>query len=334
MEYFKHQQQEFKMSAQFSEINGHNDIKIQLHQALKTNRLCSGLLFSGPSGVGKRKTAWVLIQYLLCKEEDPCGKCYNCVSVKKRENENVFCVNHETLQIRLQDVKGVLHFLSLQSSSRKIVLVDSAELLNPQASNFLLKIVEEPPPRSFFFFISSSPSRLLPTLRSRLQNLRFKALPEKVLRELAPQDSPDWLIRGARGSLEFLEKSEEHTDIRERSFDLWSEMLEKSFSALIMDFPKKVTNRKAALTMCHFWQQILRDVRFLKSGYSDQIIHGDKEKELKRLSRLPCGVLDTFIKKTLEMEVDIQAGINPVLCFEDFVITAKKTIPPPLLKKL
>ena len=165
-------------------IKGHEQIKVQLKQALAKDRLPHALLFSGPSGVGKRKMAWALAQQLLCEQKELCGNCYNCISLSKKENENVFCVTHETLQIRLQDVKGIPPFLSLQSFAKaKIVLIDSAEKLNLQAGNFLLKIIEEPPPKSFFFLISSEPSKLSLTIRSRLQHLRFQALPEKLIRE-------------------------------------------------------------------------------------------------------------------------------------------------------
>lgn len=315
----------FSKSAQH--IKGHDDIKNHIDQALKKNRLAHALLFSGPSGVGKREMAWALAQSLLCEQEEPCGKCYNCLSVSKKQNTNVLCVTYETLQIRLKDLKEIQSFLSLQSFEKaKVVLMDSAERLNLQASNFLLKIIEEPPPKSFFFLISSSPSRLPLTLRSRVQNLRFQALPEAVIKELAPSDTPQWMIRGCRGRLDLLEELKDQTEARGLSFDLWSEMFDKAFSALEMDIPKKIVNRKSALSLCRFWQQILRDARFFKLGYPDKLIHGDKKQETKKLSRFSYGVLDTLIKKTLEMEADLQANVDYVLCFENFIIDMKKNI--------
>ena len=306
-------------------IKGHDEIKDQLNQALKKNRLTHALLFSGPSGVGKREMAWALTQSLLCEQEEPCGKCRICLGVSKKQSENVLCVTHETLQIRLQDLKGIQSFLSLQSFAKaKVVLIDSAELLNLQASNFLLKIIEEPPPKSFFFLISSVPSRLSSTLRSRLQSLRFKALPEAVIKELASADTPQWMIRGSRGRLDLLGELRDQTEIRKLSFDLWSEMFEGAFSAFVTDFPKKIANRKSALTICRFWQEILRDARFLKSGYSNKIIHVDREQEIKRISYWSYGALDTFIKKTLEMEADLRANIDYNLCFESFVTAIKE----------
>ena len=120
-------------------IKGHDSIQRQLRQAMDNKRLAHALLFSGPSGLGKKQMAWALTQSLLCSAPDsPCGKCSACQSVLKRQNENVLCVTHETLQVRLQDVKAIPPFLSLQSFGKaKVVLIDEAEKLNLQAGNFL-----------------------------------------------------------------------------------------------------------------------------------------------------------------------------------------------------
>ena len=246
------------------QIQGHELVKDQLKQALAKGRLAHALLFSGPSGIGKRKMAWALAQSLLCEQREACGSCYNCVSLSKRENENVFCVTHETLQIRLRDVQGIPPFLSLQSFAKaKIVLIDSAEKLNTQAGNFLLKILEEPPPKSFFFLISSEPSKLLLTIRSRTQNLRFQALSSSLVRELAPEDTPDWVIQGARGRMDKLEELSEQKDLRDQAFHLWSQALTSSFSDL--DFPKKIGSRKEALSLCRFLATIFKRRAFFKS---------------------------------------------------------------------
>ena len=313
-------------------IKGHSEIKAQIHQALKQNRLAQALLFSGPSGVGKRLMAWATAQSLLCEKPDgPCGVCRQCLSSKKQQNENVLCVTHKTLQIRLQDVQAIPAFLSLQSFAKaKIALIDSAEKLNPQASHFLLKIIEEPPPKSFFFLISSEPSKLLLTLRSRLQNLRFLPLPEDVIAEFCPKSQPQWMIRASRGRLDVLEELSHQNEIRERAFQLLSELLNSSFSALAMDFPIKIENRKEALILCRFWLEILRDARILKSAGSRWTIHGDgdKKQEIERLSRFPKQVLDIWIKKVLEMEKDLQANADYALCFENSTIAIKNIISP------
>ena len=43
-----------------------------------------------------------------------------------------------------------------------MVIVNSADDLNINAANALLKSLEEPPPRAVFLLVSSEPSRLFP----------------------------------------------------------------------------------------------------------------------------------------------------------------------------
>jgi len=64
---------------------------------------------------------------------------------------------------------------------RKVFLVGEAERLVPQASspeaaNALLKVLEEPPPDTWFILTAAEPASLLPTIRSRLVQLRVHRL--------------------------------------------------------------------------------------------------------------------------------------------------------------
>jgi len=59
---------------------------------------------------------------------------------------------------------------------RRACILDSADSLNDAASNALLKILEEPPQETHLFLISSRPHKLLPTILSRCQVVKFKPL--------------------------------------------------------------------------------------------------------------------------------------------------------------
>jgi len=60
-------------------------------------------------------------------------------------------------------------------------VIGEAERLVPQASspeaaNALLKVLEEPPPDTYFILTAAEPASLLPTIRSRLVQLRVRRL--------------------------------------------------------------------------------------------------------------------------------------------------------------
>ena len=60
-----------------------------------------------------------------------------------------------------------------QVSSRRLVVFDATEGLTDQAEHALLKIAEEPPAHGLLIIQAHDPGHLLPTIRSRFQNLHF-----------------------------------------------------------------------------------------------------------------------------------------------------------------
>ncbi len=65
--------------------------------------------------------------------------------------------------------------------SGKVFIIDEAELLAREAQNAMLKTLEEPPAQTWFFLITSLPDRLLPTIQSRCQHVRFSRLDDKTM---------------------------------------------------------------------------------------------------------------------------------------------------------
>src|SRR6185437_14346050 len=62
-----------------------------------------------------------------------------------------------------------------------VAIVDTADEMNDNAANALLKLLEEPPKRAMLLLLSNTPGRLLPTIRSRCQRLVLRPLDEKTL---------------------------------------------------------------------------------------------------------------------------------------------------------
>jgi DNA polymerase-3 subunit delta' len=68
---------------------------------------------------------------------------------------------------------------------RRVVIIDDAEQVVPNAQDALLKTLEEPPNGTTFVLVTAAPDMLLPTIRSRCQRLRFGRLaPADVARVL------------------------------------------------------------------------------------------------------------------------------------------------------
>lgn len=86
--------------------------------------------------------------------------------------------------LSVEAVRGVGSFLSLTSGEGgwRTVIVDTADDMNRNAANAILKMLEEPPARTVFLLLSDSPGRLLPTIRSRCRPLRLKPLGAPAIR--------------------------------------------------------------------------------------------------------------------------------------------------------
>ena len=71
----------------------------------------------------------------------------------------------------------------------KVVVMTDADLMRTEAANAFLKLLEEPGPQTVFVLTTSRPDRLLPTILSRCQRLRFAPLPaERIERALLERD--------------------------------------------------------------------------------------------------------------------------------------------------
>jgi len=87
--------------------------------------------------------------------------------------------------IGVKESQAILSKISLKSffGSAKILLMWMPELMNIQAANKLLKLIEEPPENTYFIFVSNNQSKILPTISSRLQTINVPRLKDENISE-------------------------------------------------------------------------------------------------------------------------------------------------------
>lgn len=99
-------------------------------------------------------------------------------------------VQNQQAQIGVAESDQILRKLSLtaQQGGYKVMIMWLPEMMNLQAANKLLKILEEPPQQTVFILVSNQPEKLLSTILSRTQRVVFKPLPkEEIARVLTTQ---------------------------------------------------------------------------------------------------------------------------------------------------
>lgn len=183
-------------------IHGHDDIAERFRRTLARNRLASTYLFVGPAGIGKKRFALALAKSLLCQQAgadplDPCGRCESCRFFDAGSHPDLDVVglpkDKSTLPLELfigdkehRNQDGLCHRISLRPflGGRKVAIINDADHFSQESANCLLKTLEEPPPRSLMILIGTSPSKQLPTIRSRSQVVRFQPLPIDTVAEI------------------------------------------------------------------------------------------------------------------------------------------------------
>ncbi len=188
----------------FKKIYG-QDLAIEILQsAISKEQICPAYLFSGPEGVGRKKTAKVFINSILDKDFDKentkrkiesnnhpdllwVEPSYlvqgQSISQTKAKSENISIKSHP--QIRITQIKEIIEFLGKKplESERSIVIIEDIERINESASNALLKTLEETN-TGLFILITQRPEKLLSTIRSRCQIVPFIRLNDNQLHEI------------------------------------------------------------------------------------------------------------------------------------------------------
>ena len=182
-------------------LRGNHSVWQHLINDHLNNHIAHAYLFSGPVGIGKALTAKAYIKYLVQADK----------FLAKRIDENnfidlLYISKQDQGEITIDNIRKAHDFFNQTPAEGKykFVIIDGAEELNLNAANALLKILEEPKPNTHLFLISHAAYKLLPTIRSRCQNIKFKPL------EIQGSEMEDF-IAGSAGRVALCEEMEAPT---------------------------------------------------------------------------------------------------------------------------
>lgn len=173
------------------DLFGHEDVERQFLSAWEGGRLHHAWLICGPRGVGKASLAWRIARRVLgaapFPDYGPLGA--NPADPVCRQLEAQACPDLLLLrrpwdekrkrwraEITVDEARRAPAFFekSAGAGGWRVCLVDSADDMNTNAANALLKTLEEPPHRGLLILISHAPGRLPATIRSRCRRLDLR----------------------------------------------------------------------------------------------------------------------------------------------------------------
>ncbi len=174
----------------------------------------------------------------------------------------------------------------------RVVIVSEADAMTEQAANAFLKTLEEPTPKTVIILTTANKDRLLPTIISRCQLVRFSYLSDdEIVRALVERYGLNeararLIARLSNGSfgkaLELLDVAIE--DKRIRPIDFLATIASGKIVKLLIEVEKIVADYERS-EIENFLQIILtwfRDALMLKVGMSDKIININMIERLKK----------------------------------------------------
>ncbi len=330
---------------EFSHVIGQEKAKALLSAALRRRRVHKAYLFYGPEGTGKDALAIEFAKALNCSSpvKRPCQTCPSCRQIgsllhpdfrfvfaapksikeeevikhiqKKAENPYLSSTYSGTATISIERIRELKKDASLKRHHGRyqVFVISEAERMSTEAANSLLKLLEEPPEKMVIILTTARFDRLLPTIISRCQMIKFAPLHRNEIKErlmAAGMDAgeADVIARLSMGNYrKALEiKGEELHELREEALQLLK-IARSGNEIKQMDYiaeQASAKDRGQIKELLHLSLLWLRDLQLLPSlthdpGIADTLYNVDRLDELKELAQLFEGInLEKTITET------------------------------------
>ncbi len=263
-----------------------NSVILQFAELGRSGHLAHAYLFTGQKGCGKFATALAVAKILNCEAGSaPAGcVCASCHKIDAGNHPDIFIIEKceiktEILicQIAPKDPPSdwpkavpccpLLPWLSVKALEARVrvVIVKDADLLTASAANAFLKTLEEPVPGTLFILTTSVAREILPTVRSRCQQIQFMTPSYSHLAERSQSGYDGGLSSKVKAANTFID-----------GFIL-ARIDDKDLKAFVED---KDGARLLIETVLTFY----RDVLLVKMGCgASALVHKDRKAEIDRL---------------------------------------------------
>ncbi|MDD5727853.1 MAG: hypothetical protein PHV59_04730 [Victivallales bacterium] len=153
-----------------------------------TGKLAHAYLLHADNPDTRREFAALIAQIAICPHRDengiPCAECKICRQLREQSYPELYTLspigkrweiqvgneqNPEPNTMRWFEEQ--FYFTSLNQAGKKIGIIYDCDRMNKYSQNAFLKTLEEPPRNSLLILTTGNPAALLPTTRSRCQEL-------------------------------------------------------------------------------------------------------------------------------------------------------------------
>ena len=180
---------------------GREAVESALRKAMTDGVLNHGWIFAGPRGAGKATLAYRVARGLLDPDAltnahsidmQPAGRTFRMIAqgahpdlfvVKRAWNEKT---SRYKTEITVEVIRKLTLFLNHTAAQGgyRVAIIDTADDLNHNAANALLKALEEPPTNTLLMLLSEAPGRLIATIRSRCKRMVLRPVDDNLIIDL------------------------------------------------------------------------------------------------------------------------------------------------------
>lgn len=307
-----------------------------LKSSHENKTLVSSYLFSGVRGLGKKALALYLARLLNCEEDtfsDTC-QCTACRKIMAGIHPDIKIVGDEVADrsIKISDIRELQMWAQFKpfEGKQKVIICREAERLTVEAQNAFLKTLEEPPDQTTIILTAVNPFKLLPTIVSRVHEVRLLPVSQERMAELlrdeyAMADDVYFIIYLAGGSMEIARELIDAGILDERR-DMLNNFFNKNMVSFLAQYEKIPYDQlqEKLKNFLAIFSYIMRDMQVFLSeqgGRHDMVINRDYSLQMKEYTQyVTTGVAMSCFKEIRKITHYIESNVNVKMALTSLMV--------------
>ncbi|GAA3645457.1 ATP-binding protein [Asaccharospora irregularis] len=293
----------------FENIIGQEFAKKYMTNSIKNNKISHAYIFEGMDGIGKKKFAEEFSKIL-----------FKGTSIDV--NPDCISINPDGNSIKIAQIRKLQSDIIIKPhKDYKIYIINQSEKMTMEAQNTLLKTLEEPPRYAIIILITNNKERLLDTVKSRCETIKFTPISQSDLKlylmntKGIDEQRATLLATFSRGSMEKaleLSDSAEFSIIREDIQKYIEIIMDKNMSEVLNIASDLEKYKTSIISLLDMMLNYFRDMMFLKEGFGkNMIINIDKIIFIQNMSnKITYSQLSKIIDIIEETKKRIKSNCN------------------------